>query len=78
VWATVRRRAKRIAADLRVDDPYTVHDALKRRSPGVLLPDVRADEFSRDQLDDLCDAVESELRAPGEVLPTPPHSSPTD
>jgi len=56
--------AKRIAADLGVADAYVVQDALKRRAPGVLF-DVRLDELSREQLEDLADAVQSELRAEG-------------
>jgi hypothetical protein len=53
--------AKRIAADLALADPYVVQEALRRRAPGVLSIGFRVDELSRDQYDDLCDAVESEL-----------------
>jgi hypothetical protein len=57
--------AKRIAADLGVDDVRAVQEAIKRRAPGVLSIHVRFDELSRDQYDDLCDAVEDELCTSG-------------
>jgi hypothetical protein len=54
--------ARRIPLDLGVDDVGVV-DALKRRAPGAL--ELRADELARDQYDDLCDAVEPEIRGRG-------------
>ena len=53
--------ARRIAADIDCDDAREVHRAIQRRCPGVLQIHVTIDELSRDQYDDLCFAVESEV-----------------
>lgn len=53
--------AKRIADDIGCDDILEVHRALKRRSPGVLRIHVRFAELSRDEYEDLCFAIESEV-----------------
>ena len=53
--------AKRIAVDIGCDDAHEVHRAIERRCPGVLHIRVRSDELSRDQYDDLCFAIESEV-----------------
>jgi hypothetical protein len=53
--------ARRIAADIGRDDAHEVYRAMERRCPGVLFIHVRLNELSRDQYDDLCYAVESEI-----------------
>lgn len=56
--------ARRIAADIGAADAGEVYRAIERRAPGVLFVNARVDELSRDQYEDLCFAVESELRRP--------------
>jgi hypothetical protein len=48
-------------ADIECDDAHEVHRAIERRCPGVLIISVRFDEMSRDEYDDLCFAIESEI-----------------
>jgi hypothetical protein len=42
-------------------DAHEVHRAIERRFPGVLHITVRFDEMSRDEYDELCYAIESEI-----------------
>jgi hypothetical protein len=63
---TVRYRpnlalAKRIASDLGRDDVLEVYGAIQRRALGLLFINARFDELSRDQYEDLCSAIKSEL-----------------
>jgi hypothetical protein len=53
--------AKRIAADIGCHDAHEVHRAIQRRCPDVLQIHLTFDELSRDQYDDLCFAIESEV-----------------
>ena len=53
--------ARRMAADLGHGDEVEVYSAIQRRCPGVLFIHARYDELSRDQYENLCYAVESEL-----------------
>jgi hypothetical protein len=50
-----------MAADLGHGDAVDVYRAIQRRCPGVLFIHARYDELSRDQYEDVCHAVESEL-----------------
>jgi hypothetical protein len=56
--------ARRIAADIGAVDPADVYGAIQRRAPGLVLFHARGDELSKDQYEDLCFAVESELGRP--------------
>jgi hypothetical protein len=53
--------ARRVAADIGCNDAHEVHRAIQRRCPGVLQIHVRRDELSREEYEDLCFAIESEV-----------------
>jgi hypothetical protein len=53
--------AKRIAVDIGCDDALKVHRTIQRRCPGVLRIHVTFPELSRDEYEDLCYAIESEV-----------------
>jgi hypothetical protein len=55
--------AKRIASDIGCEDVPDVYGAIQRRAPGVLFINAQFDELSRDQYEDLCFAIESELQS---------------
>jgi hypothetical protein len=54
--------AKRIAGDIGSDNALEVYAVIQRRAPGLLVINARFDELSRDQYEDLCFAIESELQ----------------
>jgi hypothetical protein len=54
--------ARRIAVDIGCDDPHEVHRAMQPKAPGLLFINARRDELTRDQYEDLCYAIELELK----------------
>jgi hypothetical protein len=54
--------AKRIAGDIGYENVLEVYQAIQRRAPGLLVVNARFGELSRDQYEDLCFAIESELQ----------------